>query len=145
MWSYFSCTQVVNPNGRNGKSDFMWPPKPWDIQDRRAFCMGRWGVEPQSEGDYHAELFGWHRLPQLRDNGKRMLFSFGTYDAWTGYALAADDISPDIPVVMIHGVGHGSDLVAPVANETRDMLDGRQRIEENLAKWIDEVRSRPAQ
>jgi len=144
MWGYFACTQVVNPIGSNGVSDFIWPPNEWDVEVRRQYCLEDWGVEPQREGDYHAELFGWHHLAQLADNGKRMLFSFGSYDPWTGFALSEVDVSPEIPVFVVKGGTHGGDLVAPVAIDTQEMLDKRQIIDDNLVKWIADVQARRA-
>lgn len=143
MWDYFSCTQVVNPIGSNGVSDF-FPNDPWTTERRAANCMAQWGIEPQDEGDYHADLFGWHRLSQLADNAKRMIFSYGTYDAWTGFALATKDISPELPVFLIKGGCHGSDLIGNTVGDTEDMLAARAKGKAILERWVKEVQQRPS-
>lgn len=144
MWGYLSCTQVINPIGNDGVSDFFWPPRPWRTSDRANFCLRDWQVEPQKEGNYHADLFGWHRLPQLADSTKRILFAYGTYDAWTGLALSKTDISADLPVVMIKGGCHGSDNIGRRENDTDAMLEARRIEAGHVARWVAAVQARPA-
>jgi len=142
MWGYLSCTQVVNPIGSNGISDFFWPPAPWNVENRRKSCMDRWGIEPQKEGNYHADLFGWHRLPQLAESSSRMLFAFGAYDAWTGFALSTTDISPELPVVMAPGGTHGGDLIGTRADDTPGMLEAREKEFGHVKRWVEAVQAR---
>jgi len=135
MWSYLSCTQVVCPIGSNGVTDF-FPNEPWDIEVRRENCMKTWGIEPLEEGNYHAEIFGFHHTEKLAKSMSRMMFNFGTYDAWTGFALATEDISEDIPIVMVKGSTHGGDLIGGRADDTDEMLTQRARISDILSRWI---------
>jgi len=143
MWGYLSCTQVVNPIGSDGVSDFFLPVDLWDVENRRRSCMEKWGVEPQREGNYHADLFGWHRLPQLAGSITKILFAFGTYDAWTGFALSKKDISPELPVVMAKGGCHGSDLIGTRAEDTADLLEARKTELSHIKRWVEEVKARP--
>jgi len=142
MWGYFSCTQVVNPIESNGVTDFFWPPAPWNVEDRRSSCMKDWGIEPQVEGDYHAEIFGFHHLSQLAESVNRMLFAFGSHDAWTGFALTTTDISPELPVVVAKGGTHGGDLLSPRSDDTEDMLAARAREKSFILRWVQEVQAR---
>jgi len=141
MWGYLSCTQVVNPIGSNGVSDFFWPPEPWDVEVRRQNCMADWNIEPQKEGNYHADLFGWHRLRQLAGSVTKIIFAFGTYDAWTGFALSTTDVSPELPVVMAPGGTHGGDLIGTRGDDTPEMLAARDTELGHLSRWIDDVQA----
>jgi len=144
MWGYLSCTQVVNPIGSNGVSDFFWPPALWNTENRARSCKEKWDIEPLREGNYHADLFGWHRLSQLADSTSRILFAFGAYDAWTGFALSTTDISEELPVVVAPGGCHGSDLIGTRAEDTAGMLEARDKESGHVARWVAAIKARPA-
>lgn len=144
MWNYLRCTELVHPKSFNGVTDFM-VPKIWDINDRANECLSRWGIEPPREGNYHADLFGWHRLPQLADSVSRIFFAYATYDPWAAYAVSATDISPELPVAWVKGGGHGLELSATVPGEDSDsMMAARERIVAYVKRWVSAVQARSA-
>jgi len=135
MWDYLWCTQVMVPNQFNGVEDFLFP-SPFSVEVSASGCKSKWGVEPQAEGNYHADLFGWHRLPQLARSTSGILFAYGTYDPWTGYALSTVDISDELPVVMVKRGTHGGELKGTALSDTLDYVAARERILTYVRRWV---------
>jgi len=135
MFDYLRCTQVVIPTKFDGVQDFLFP-RSWSLESRAQWCKAVWGVEPQREGNYHADLFGWHRLPQLARSTTGILFAYGTYDPWTGYALSTVDISDELPVVMVKRGTHGGELRGSQLSDTPDYVAARERILTYVRRWV---------
>lgn len=138
---WFTCTQIYHPIDANGVTDF-FPPANISYDTLAQICSRDWLVETPLTPNYYADLFGWHRPLHLADSVSRILFAYGTNDAWAANAVSSADIADDLPVIWAHGGAHGSDLFGTVADDTDDMLAVRQKEFGHVARWVAAVQAR---
>eukprot|EP00931_Biecheleriopsis_adriatica_P101587 TRINITY_DN76698_c0_g1_i1.p1 TRINITY_DN76698_c0_g1~~TRINITY_DN76698_c0_g1_i1.p1 ORF type:complete len:506 (-),score=64.70 TRINITY_DN76698_c0_g1_i1:241-1758(-) len=143
-WDYLSCTEIVHPIGCNNVTDF-FPPEPWTLAGTSADCMRQWNAEPLDKGLWIPTTFGFAHPAKLAAAASRIIFAYGDLDPWHVFAISTQNLSAQLPVVMIPGGSHCADMAGSRQDDTEDMLAARRTEELILKDWISEHKSNTVQ
>mmetsp|Transcript_34639 Transcript_34639/g.95784 ORF Transcript_34639/g.95784 Transcript_34639/m.95784 type:complete len:645 (-) Transcript_34639:195-2129(-) len=139
-WDYIACTEIVHPMAANGVTDF-FPQWSWTPEDHDRQCLKDWGIEAQWSAKWLPEVFGFFHLPQIRRGATKIIFSYGTFDAWAVFNISDADISSDLPVLVIKGGDHTADMLGSQADDSEEMLTIRGKEQRILTNWINDIQA----
>lgn len=134
-WDFQTCTLLVEAIGF-GK-DSMFPPRSWTREWLSQHCASRFGVVPQP----NLLASEWHFDNLIETNASRILFTNGLNDGWSVGSILTN-ISDTIVSLNFENGAHHSDLShqGPSENDTEDIRQGFDKIEQLLGEWLEDVR-----
>jgi len=140
-WKYIACTEIPHPIAANNVTDFFPPWYTWTPEDHNRRCLNDWGIEAQLGAKWLPEVFGFFHLPQIRRGATKIIFSYGTFDAWAVFNISDADISSDLPVLVIKGGDHTADMLGSQADDSEEMLTIRGKEQRILTNWINDIQA----
>jgi hypothetical protein len=136
-WDYLSCTEIVHPIGSNNVTDF-FPPENWSVASTSADCLGQWSVQPIDNGIWIPTTFGYAEPNTLATSAARIIFAYGELDPWHVFAINKQNLSKELPVIMIPGGSHCADMAGSRKDDTPAMIAARRQEESILKSWMSE-------
>ncbi|KAF4669238.1 hypothetical protein FOL47_002627 [Perkinsus chesapeaki] len=140
-WDWQTCTELVEHISTYGPSSDMFPPRKFAVDGwLNAHCKESFGDEvfrnfsDTSREHRLNDLWGFDEA-SLAQTTSRVLFVNGGMDGWTAGAVTRN-LSDSILSLTIPSGAHHSEMAAPSANDTEDMVAARDRIEEILGSWL---------
>eukprot|EP00397_Hematodinium_sp_SG-2012_P021905 GEMP01022661.1.p1 GENE.GEMP01022661.1~~GEMP01022661.1.p1 ORF type:complete len:491 (+),score=110.04 GEMP01022661.1:149-1621(+) len=136
MWDFQTCTYLVEKIGFG--PDSMFPAlQTWSADWLKDHCQKRFGVQPQPTD--LVTLWGFESAHSLvKASASRILFVNGVQDGWsTGGIVDSDEAS--IQVINLENGAHHVELDDDIGDDdTPDVVDGRNKIEQIISDWIAE-------
>jgi len=139
-WDYMACTEIVHPIGCNNVTDF-FPPDDWTVDGTGDYCQSNWDVRPIDRGTWIPESFGFFHQDRFVAANSRILFAYGELDPWHEFQIAAESLSPDLPVIHIPNGSHCADMSGSSYADTQDMISAREEEERIIAGWLAELKA----
>lgn len=136
IWDFQSCTLI--PECGFGPNS-MFPPRQWTLTWLTEHCQRRFGYTPHLSA--LVAVFGFEDL----SNDSYIIFTNGNNDGWSVASVTAN-VSETIVTFNLPNGAHRSDLThnGPTDQDTPDIVDVRNRIEELMEEWLDEIMHRDA-
>jgi hypothetical protein len=133
-WDFQTCTLLVEAIGFSQSS--MFPTRPWTQEWLTHHCQSRFGISPQP----NLLASKWHFDNLMETNVTRILFTNGLLDGWSVGGILTN-ISDSIVSLNFPNGAHHSDLShqGPSAQDTWDIRQGFDKIEQLLGKWLQEI------
>lgn len=140
IWEFQCCKDLIVKAGYSEESMFL--PRPFSYEWHKENCLRRF---PGMTIDPYRLKNEWG----FSNLGKttRIVFANGMKDGWSAASVtevSTDEAKHEVSVINFPNGAHHSELKSgpyPNPNETRDILDGYQRVTEILSGWLDEIDS----
>ncbi len=128
-WFYQACTEMILVVGQYGGDSDMFLYAPWDLKAYTKMCQDNFGVTPRPY--WNIQHYGIDNL-QYASN---IVFSNGDLDPWTAGGVLKSP-SDSIITLFIEQGAHHLDLRSAHPNDPQSVVDARNVITQNIAKWI---------
>ena len=131
-WGYQSCTQMVQPFGSNGITDFFYPATPWNVDEFSKGCLRNLGVTTRPD---------WANVgfPGSRIDGDRfsnIVFTNGALDPWSGGGVTWNiSAERDLLAYVLPNGAHHLDLMWAHPDDPPDALAARRFVAEAVRRW----------
>nr|XP_037289023.1 lysosomal Pro-X carboxypeptidase-like [Rhipicephalus microplus] len=110
----------------------MFYPRTWNSTEFAQKCEGRFGLRPDF---YHGVMsFGGRNI----GSASNIVFSHGDLDPWSSVGIRASP-SDDLPVIMIPGGAHHSDLRFSTDSDPASLKASRDLEKAHVRRWLDEA------
>ncbi|XP_075731120.1 lysosomal Pro-X carboxypeptidase isoform X1 [Rhipicephalus microplus] len=130
-WRFQECTELTMPTCSDGVTD-MFYPRTWNSTEFAQKCEGRFGLRPDF---YHGVMsFGGRNI----GSASNIVFSHGDLDPWSSVGIRASP-SDDLPVIMIPGGAHHSDLRFSTDSDPASLKASRDLEKAHVRRWLDEA------
>ncbi|ETO24400.1 lysosomal carboxypeptidase [Reticulomyxa filosa] len=134
VWNYQQCTQVVINAITNNITD-MFPPSLWDIANMTSYCAEKYGANLNLE-----EEIQWMRIWEPQDIVEtgidKIIFSTGMIDPWSAGGFLSNNLSYDMPVILIEDAAHHLDLRWSNPSDPISVVLARKEEIEYIQMWL---------
>ncbi|KAH6941280.1 hypothetical protein HPB50_015469 [Hyalomma asiaticum] len=130
-WRFQECTELTMPTCSDGVTD-MFYPELWNSTKFAQTCERKFGVRP----DFYRGVmsFGGKNLGPASN----IVFSQGDLDPWASVGIR-DSPSEDLPVILISGAAHHSDLRFSADNDSVSLRAARELEKAHILRWLEKA------
>ncbi|KAK8762810.1 hypothetical protein V5799_025931 [Amblyomma americanum] len=130
-WRFQECTELTMPTCSDGVTD-MFYPQVWNSTKFAQECERKFGVRPDF---YHGVMtFGGRNI----GSASNIIFSQGDLDPWSAVGFR-EPLSDNLPVILISGAAHHSDLRFSTDSDPASLRAARQLEKAHVLRWLEKA------
>jgi hypothetical protein len=136
-WEFQVCKDLVIKAGYAGPDSMFYPPREWTLDWLTEHCQNRFGTALMPQPGRLNRLWSFDTL----ERSSRIIFTNGENDGWIkgSYTQSSTD---SILVLNFANGSHHSDLTHEwPRDDTRDIVEGHEKIVQTLRKWLGRIDS----